>query len=172
MNTLRQKIASEYLKQFVSKKRDDGNSFYCLNSRNDKELIDLIYNCHDGVLPNDKIYEFIHDSFTILYENDNGDDASDYTSDIDALVDVYNHDLNSWVSSNLTFSSYVDRAIQEFGACDHFNALQIGQFLQRQEIFYKVLEFVNEKVKEHEEEQEELEQALEEQNTDYRSEKA
>jgi len=76
---------------------------------------------------------------------------------IDGLVDIYNHDLLSWLSSNLLRASYCDDA-QESGLVTEetqlYQRISAGQYLEISEIMNNIivelenLEEIKEEVKE------------------------
>lgn len=118
--------------------------FYHLKDNAPQCVKDLVYKAHkiDDVLPNDYIYEFIVEALQLFTES-GAVRMSELEEDINEIEpDVYNADLLRWVSDNLAFSAWVDEALSEYGAKDLFQALQIGQQLQRQAIARSVLDSI------------------------------
>ena len=74
METIKEKL-QEFNDSLDEVEREDNSTYIICN--NDKYL-DLIRGCHDGQLPNDKIYKFISDIVSTLL------DYSDEDLDIDS----------------------------------------------------------------------------------------
>ena len=141
-----QELASEYASLFITKTRDNGDKFLCLKDKsNDEKLTDndaclsqFIYMAHDGMLPDDYKYQFIHDALEAIAETDDIDDIS-------LEPDCYNRDLLKWLSSNLIRASYVDRAMEEIHPYDNlWQALSNGQYLEKEEVLQSVISSLNE----------------------------
>lgn len=131
-----QELARQYADLFVTKKRDNGDTYLCieLDDKN-PELMDLIRNAHDGLMPDDYKYQFIHDALEAIALVEVEDDLNN----IDLEPDIYNCDLLKWVSSNLTRAAYVDDAIRDYEYDGLFNALQNGQSYEKNEVLHSVL---------------------------------
>jgi hypothetical protein len=126
------KYASKALKEFTSKKRANGESFWCLkDGKNKKWVQDMIQKAHCGMLPDDYKYQFAYESLLAIADTDNADD-------ITLESDIYNSDLLQWVSSNLTRSEYVNEAVSEYGLdikdFDLYKVLSMGQYMEKQEV--------------------------------------
>jgi hypothetical protein len=139
---------------FTTGKRTSGEEYLFLNNEAEQWMKDLCYAVHkvDDVLPNDYIYSFILSALDLIAEARGAERLSEIEEDIFEIEgDIYNSDLLSWVGSNLSFSSYVDQALSEYGAKEHFNALSIGQALHKQAIAQAVLSFIDDIAEEVEE---------------------
>jgi len=150
-----EKFLIEFSGLFEHKKRDIGKKFVCLNDNATDSDRDFIRECHGTeMLPDDFRYntiESIIDSLKgtldfSLIENDLDlfeSDAQNSQHEIcDSLVDVYNHDLLTWLSSNLNRPNYIDEARDEgliSEDCDEMNRIMIGQFKEIEEIFYNII---------------------------------
>lgn len=134
-----QELASMYVKYFETAKRGNQEEFIRLKEGAPSELKDLIRDAHEGMLPDDETYRFIHDAMLIIADIEDTDEPHEQ---IDSDVDVYNSDLLAWVSSNLARAEYVDDAVKDFGYPEEgglFKALMMGQYKEREEVYYSVL---------------------------------
>ena len=64
-----------------------------------------------------------------------------------SLVDVYNADLLKWVGSNSTHPAYVEDALSEYSYDSEggfYKLLQLGQYLQYEQIVAEVFEVLRE----------------------------
>ena len=147
--------ANKALSYFKSKKRDDKSEFWSAGDNAPQWVKDLCYTAHkvDDVMPNDYIYAYIVEALDLIVEASGAECLSEIEEDIFGIEgEVYNSDLLSWVSSNLSFSSYVDQAMSEFEAKEHFNALMIGNSLHKQAIAMSVLSSIDDQAEDVEDE--------------------
>src|SRR5574338_460125 len=118
-----QDLAQEVLNNMETKKRNDGKQFVALKSHDIQWHVDLCCEAHDDVLPNDFVYEQIENALYLIKdaEGEDKDEIQENILDSNSIEpDPYNSDLLAWVSSNLGFSEYVDRAMQNYQTKDFF----------------------------------------------------
>lgn len=147
------KVAKEALKYFKLGKREDETEYWHAHNVPDEPewIRELCYSAHkiDDVLPNDYIYEYIVNALELISEMDGAQSISEFEESIFEIEGlIYNHDLLKWVSSNLTFSRWVDEAMTEYGAKEHFAALQLGNMLHQQAIARDVLDSIDKQAEE------------------------
>ncbi len=125
--------ASEWLKWFEWKERDNGDKFVTLKDGRPDELLEMVHKAHDDMGPDDHRYEFIENSLQSLVDYDDPDDI-----DSEMEPDIYNNDLLKWLGSNLTRAGYVDEAVEEFGidakGFDLYKVIGWGQLREKQEV--------------------------------------
>ena len=131
-----QELATKYLKHFKQKKRDNGETFYCLDGRAPQALKDLVQSAHDRMFPDDFRYSFIHDALIMFSEQE---DVEDAISNIEP--DCYTSDLLRWVSSHHNRIGYVDEQASELGHSEQglVGDMMQGQVYERAEIANSVL---------------------------------
>lgn len=132
-----QDLAKQALEQF--KTNEIGR--IVLTDDRQEWIHNMVYESHNGMLPDDYKYKFTVDALTLIAESDLDTDLEELGYQIEA--DIYSHDLLQWVASNLTRSEYVDQAVEECHVDTEnfqlFRALGVGQQLERQEVFSAVL---------------------------------
>lgn len=136
-------LAQEVLNNMETKKRDNGDSFVCLKSHDTQWHVDLCQKAHNGIMPNDFVYDEIENSLYRIIEA-GGETAEEIRENVfDSNViepEIYNDELLRWVSSNLAMADYVDEALQELEPKGLFEALQYGNQQFKEEIFNSVLD--------------------------------
>lgn len=125
-----QELANKYSEWFETAKRKDDTDFIRLRTE-DENIKNLIYDAHDGMLPDDFKYQFIHEALEAIAE------CSD-PNDIQLESDVYNSDLLKWVSSHLTRSSYADETVENWKYTSFFQVLAAAQYEEKREVLSSV----------------------------------
>ena len=125
------KKAREALRWFTTEDTDRG-PIVTLKEGRPEWVADMVYNCHDGRLPQDWIFEAVEEALCAL--DDNGSDVESARQSMEP--DVYDYDLTEW---SRAFPEYVDDAIKEARFSNHFDLLQYAQASHKQEIFDTVL---------------------------------
>ena len=154
-----EKFLKDFSALFENKTRDNGDKFVCLNDTATEFDKEFIRECHDTKFLSDdfryKTIESIIDSLLDTLEfNIIGDDTDVFTDEAnemsheicDGLVDVYNHDLLTWLSSNLQRPYYIDEANDEGLLSDESTEMErimVGQFQEISEIFSNVVNAIN-----------------------------
>ena len=139
--TLKQKIKHVY-KDLSAKKRNDETIIVCA----DGELKDLIREAHQGIFPNDWIFDKVDSilSSVLDYDFNNLNGLDNYKHEIiDGLVDIYTGDLFEWAKR---FKHFVDDAKSEGlidGSAEIEQQLQGGQFYHIEQIFNTVINGIN-----------------------------
>lgn len=155
-------IADNALSLFLEKKRDNGETFYCLvmakgGNPIDKDLSDAIYNAHDGMGPDDYVYENFKNALEFISQaaeyNDSEtiDDIRDRVSEFtEAYTGIYNSELAAWLASNLNRAEYVNQAASDYGFNDHgfdlFDTIRLGQCFELESIFNHAASYVESKI--------------------------
>ena len=106
---------------FETKRRDNGESFYCLKDGHPDWMMDALRAAHDGgeMLPNDWSYRLAaqmaeHIAEALEYESDR--DRSDIIAEgADSLVPAYNGPRTAWLASSVARIAFVDEAAKEYG---------------------------------------------------------
>lgn len=115
------------------------------------KLVDLVYR---DTTADDYTYSWIRQAFGAIEEellNLREDDEIDSLNDlelteaIDGIVDVYTHNITTWLGSNVNRVYYLTGAIEQ-GTTDGYNALALAQYLEISEMFDKVVSFLNEEI--------------------------
>lgn len=127
-------VCQKYLITGTRTKEAGGQSYVYTADNAPKWFKDLVKKAHDidDVMPNDYIYQFIKDALYTIAESSDPQEAI-----YQIEPDCYNHDLLKWISDNLSFSSWVDEAIQDYSTTKDltlFDALMRGQQKHREEI--------------------------------------
>lgn len=139
-----QQLADKYYQSFQLKTRTNGERFYCVKDDcQDDQLTELIRIAHDDLLPDDYIYQYIHDALEIISNMSETDDIYDITLE----PDCYTRDLLKWVSTNLTRIAYCDEAIEAYGCNDFVNILMTAQTIERENVLHSVYQSLTEIVK-------------------------
>lgn len=87
------------------------------------------------MLPDDWRYEFIVDALDAIADHEDEDEARDSIE-----ADIYTAELTGWLHSRVDRYEYCDNAAQEFGASDTLlGSLQLGQLMEKHEVFDSVL---------------------------------
>lgn len=114
-------IAREFADSFITKQRDNGETFYCLKDGAPEWMSDAIMAAHDGgeMLPNDWSYRLCsamaeHIAETLEYDSD-ADLGDAVLKGSDSLVPHGNYDRAQWLASHLYRVSFVDDAVLEYG---------------------------------------------------------
>ncbi|MBU8871358.1 MAG: hypothetical protein KOO60_10890 [Gemmatimonadales bacterium] len=106
-------------------------------------IADLCRDAHGDMFPDDWRYTFIHDALICIEEREelSPDDWSGYVHEaVDGMVDVYNANLTDWLGSHSLRPCYVDQGVGEAGHSETvIQSLQVGQYTERMEVFYSVL---------------------------------
>jgi hypothetical protein len=134
-----QQLALEAVAAFECKKRDNGESFWCLKEPgNDSWLGELVHAAHGDMLPNDYSYDMIHSALYALAHDDA--DHDDMFETADGMVSVYTGDRVAWLASHGNRSWYVDEATKEYGQADSINdQIARGWFMEASEICSSVV---------------------------------
>lgn len=131
-------LMADFYGHFVSVVRNDGTKFYHLRSDTPRQYMEIVHAAHDGMLPDDYVYEtlyFLAGKFDDVLPDDWDDQAPDLC---DSLVDVYNTDLLRWLASHLYRAQFVDEAVQDYGFdpgdFSLFKLLALGQYSEIRQI--------------------------------------
>ena len=109
---------------------------------------DFFYQCHNDMLPDDYKYRMIH---SILQEMDDTEEYDDLC--IDDLIPIYTHDLISWLDSSISRLSYCDQYLEEYGEIsDTISLLSGGYMIELNEVYYLIVEWLEENTEKEEEE--------------------
>lgn len=129
----------KYSNYFETKKRQNGDKFFCLKENSPQKLKDLIKDIHFNhfydCLPNDWIYETIYNAFEELELNT--------IENINIETDVYFSDLCDWLSKNSFSKIYCDEAIEN-ELCDHNleSIISRGLYEAKYIVYYVVNKFL------------------------------
>jgi len=107
---------------------------------NNPDYQELFFHVHDGMLPDDYRYRMIH---SILQEMDDNEEYEDLN--IDDLIPIYTYELTSWLESNISRLSYCDDYLQEYGEVNDTISLLLGGYMMElQEVYYLIVEWLDE----------------------------
>lgn len=137
-------LANDVLAMFEWGTRTNGDRYWSRKDvMTDDWVAEMCRDAHGDMFPDDWRYMFIHDTLVSLSEFDERT-AEEWDEDmheaVDGAVDVYNSELCKWLESHACRSSYVDDATAEMGQPDSvMQSLQMGQYVERREVFSSVL---------------------------------
>jgi len=146
-------------KKFETKKRDaTGEEFVCLDDTATEADSDLIREIHGmDLLPDNfrwktiesligsilDVFDFDHiENETSLFRKESENHGHEI---IDGTVDIYNHDLLQWYSSNLNRPCFVTEAAENGlinNETDEMQRLMSGQFEEISQIYYRLIEAI------------------------------
>lgn len=115
--------------ELITKTRGDGSTYIAVEDQNSL-VWEIVYNVHDGCLPNDYIFKAIYDIINRFMEYIEELDTLEkyeqeqYLHNIVAEIEpeIYTNKLLHWLSSNLTFCDYIQEAL-ETGDIHHYGEL-------------------------------------------------
>lgn len=121
---------------FTTDTRNDGATYWKLRDGSPAWMTDVVRAGHGpDFFPDDWRYEFIQNAVNLLAECSGDEDAA--RDSIES--DIYTSDLTRWIASNLLRFGYCDEAMAEYGPVDDtIRLLQMGQHMEREEVFTAV----------------------------------
>jgi hypothetical protein len=137
-------LAGEALSYFQHRRRHDGTEYWAVEEDAPEWVKNLVRAAHDKgeILPEDFRYLFIVESLEALAENPEEPDTI-------LAPDVYTSELLAWLNAYPSYRiNIVDAAVSEFGWNGLFEALQAGQFKEKQEVLALVQAFLEKKIEE------------------------
>ena len=148
--TTRATIARNFASNFKRKSRDNGEKFTYLDNEPQWQK-DAVHTAHGDMFPDDFVYQTasaVVEAIAEALEYDADADLDDDRAEIvDGLVDIYTHDLTTWLNSNLTRLSYCDEAAEEFGdptaSVDLDRRIALGQYFEIDQIYGAILDALN-----------------------------
>lgn len=129
-------LAASYLQYFEARTRLDGSDFKTLTDDRPDELYQLIYDAHNGMLPDDYKYDFIVEILQAIADTDDPED-------IEIEASIYNHELLNWLASRIDRVEYIHQAVNDFGMPKEFDFMELvrwGQWQEKQEVLQSVLQ--------------------------------
>jgi len=150
---------TDLYKKFETKQRDaTGKDFVSLNHTATDADSDFIRKVHStDMLPDDfrfktiesligsilDVFDFDHiENETSLFRKESENHGHEI---IDGTVDIYNHDLLQWYSSNLNRPCFVTEAAENGlinNETDEMQRLMSGQFEEISQIYYRLIEAI------------------------------
>lgn len=131
-----------YARGFLTdRQRPNGEVFYTLKDNAPDWLRDTIREAHGDMLPDDHKYRFIVDALDALSDYDDAEEARER---VDSDVDIYTHDLTTWLASSNDRVARLDDVLAEGDVKDGFSLLQRAQYAERSEVFAVMLSLVTE----------------------------
>ena len=132
---------------------DDAETIWTMRDGRPDWVQELTYKAHGDFLPDDWRYK------TIVYALDAIVEGGEYGTDpdhigfefADGMVDVYTHDRNAWLSSNLNRAGYVEEAREEGligDGADITEQIGVGQYEEAREIFESVRQSLEDRAEE------------------------
>lgn len=100
---------------FQDAKRDDGSEYICRVPDSPDWVRALIYDCHDGELPNDARYSLIRDAAVSISDKHFSDDDDARDAIPDLSVDLLPAEILQWFAGNNTRLEDCDAAIEAYG---------------------------------------------------------
>lgn len=125
---------------FTMKRRENGDCFYCLNDDAPEWLSDAIQSAHDGMFPDDYIYQWCYDAACAYEDYDGNLDSA--ISDLES--DVYNNALIQWLASHLSRIDLVDEALQECEFKEIIPAISYAQVREKERAYSEIFEAIRE----------------------------
>lgn len=148
-----QEIANEASRWFITTKRDSGEEFTKTKDGRPQWLTDLIFTAHGDMGPDDWKYDFISKSLDVI-ANSSDDDLECPTIE----ADVYTSDLTRWLHSRADRVYYLTEALEEYGMKDGFEALQMAELKEIEEVYYSVLASLQKLVEDQDQEEDDTEE--------------
>jgi len=139
-------LAREALEWFEIGTRDNGEKFVKTKDGRPEWLEALIFNAHGDMSLDDYRYKFIKDALQYISDQDEGADL-DYP-EIEA--DIYTGDLTAWLNSRNDRVYYLTEALEEYEIKNGFQALHDAQIIEKEEVYWSVLESLRELCKDQE----------------------
>ena len=138
-----QKLINELLEGFSN---DNPRNVYCFDESVNPEFYDLIRELHDGMLPNNFIFDTVHSALSILRdcEIESEDDYYDAQNEMsDSMTPIYTSELNDHYRD---FSEFAEIAKEDLCGNDASISQCItgGCYLHCSNILNDVFNFVNE----------------------------
>jgi hypothetical protein len=148
MNTL-QSFIKKCAADFTGKTRTNGENF--ISCKNNVLTQDEIRELHGSdLLPDDYRYGIISQVFDRLndYDIDSENTLDDIKCEIvDRLVDIYNHDLLKWLSSNLSRAELCNEALnQGYAQNDIYSIIACAQYIEIETIYNNIQSFLIDKM--------------------------
>lgn len=115
----------------------EGEAYLFLAPDAPQWISDMVYEAHDGMLPDDYKYAFIYAACDFLGDPDGYTFAEDARDEFcEANVSPYTADQLKWLSSNLRRLDYVNQAYDELGKPDTVeSAIAAGWAFELGEVF-------------------------------------
>ena len=143
----RQETATEALKYFETKTRDDGSQYVSYDYETTPQWIkDMVYSAHeDGeYLPDDYRYSWIQEALSDFADANEDSDEDNIYEFVDSAVDCYTSGLTAWLNSDNRRVYYLTQAIEEQDCKDGFQLLSMAQFEEIKEVYYAVYHSLDE----------------------------
>jgi len=134
-------LAAEMSASFETRTRTNGDEFRCLKDGSPEWMTDVLFDAHDGMLPDDWRYRMVESAVDAIADSDGNEDESGEAAD--AFVPVYNRDRLEWLASNLTRAGYCDDAASEGLVADDapiLDRIAAGIYAEFQEVYSAVVE--------------------------------
>ena len=138
-------LAREALEWFETGTRDSGEKFVKTKDGRPEWLTDLIFTAHGDMMPDDHRYKFIEEALDLIANQDVDLDRPEIEADI------YTSDLTAWLNSRNDRVYYLTKALEEYEIKDGFQALQAAQIIEKEEVYWSVLESLRELCEEEQE---------------------
>lgn len=144
------KLALSYMEHRTVTRGGPPTEIWTYKDDHPKWMEEMAYESHSDMLPDDHRFEFIRDALDYLATEDNDPDDFDSEDGVAGYVDIYNHTLLAWLSSNLHRMAYVDEWVSEYGWPEDglAGAMQVGQRGERVEVFSLVREWLESRLSE------------------------
>ena len=121
--------------------REDGSQYVRVKDDAPEWVRTMVYDAHSDILPDDWRYQTIRDAIEAIMDGGTDDPSDEARHAFADDADVYNSDLLEWVGSHASRPGYVDEAQSEFGEPrDFMHGIQMGQYLERGEVYGLVLD--------------------------------
>lgn len=137
-------LAGEALSYFQHKKRHDGTKYWTVQDGAPEWVHKLTFAAHDEgeIFAEDFRYLFIVEALEALVENPE-------EPEVLWEPDAYTSELLEWLDAYPSYRiNLVDKAVSQFGWSGLFNALQAGQFMEKEEVLQLVRAFLERKIEE------------------------
>jgi len=143
MNT--NEIITIALDNMETVKRDSGEWYTRTKQGAPLWMTDMIRACHGDMFPDDFRYKTIYDLLGVTgdLESIMSEDLEDISHElVDGQVDVYTSDLTKWLNSRDDRVYYLTEAIEEYDLKDGFKALMTAQYMEIEEIFNLLTQWI------------------------------
>jgi hypothetical protein len=145
------RFAQELYDQMEMAKRDDDSEYWRVKEEfRGGPITEMIFTVHDGLFPDDYIYEFVVDALGALSDCDGDLDSAREGTE----ADVYTSRLTAWLHSNNLRMYFMQEVLDEFDGLDAFQQLGYAQHMEREQVLLGVFGWLDENVPDYEEEDE------------------
>lgn len=145
-------LAAEARAFFITRQRDNGDTFTATIDATPEWVADMIREAHadhiGDFLPDDRRYLLIRDALDFIEEQGDAASADDCGDFADSAVDVYTSDRIAWLASHLDRLAYCDAAQDYMGADAEggiADMIGMGQYMEASLVYASVFDVLEDR---------------------------